>query len=140
MPVNRDGLLVLFILASALATSTEWCTSTRAADDLLSLEAQAMKSAVARIAPSVLRIETFGNQQRAGSPLTNSRITSGVAVSEEGHILSSAFQFAGKPSSILVTLPTGKRAAAQIVARDQSRMLVMLKVTTEEKLTVSQKG
>ena len=136
MPVNRGGILILSTLAFVLATSTEWCASTHAADDLLSLEAQAMKAAVARIAPSVLRIETFGNQPRAGVPLTNSRITSGVAVSEEGHILSSAFQFAGKPSSILVTLPTGKRAAAQIVARDQSRMLVMLKVATEEKLTV----
>ena len=136
MPYNRGPLLLAATLIFVLGVSTEWRTCIYGADDLLSLEAQAMKAAVARIAPSVLRIETFGNQQRAGTPLTNSRITSGVVVSEEGHILSSAFQFAGKPSSILVTLSTGKRAAAQIVARDQSRMLVMLKVTTGEKLTV----
>ena len=136
MPYNRAAPLLASTLVCVLCISTEWRTCIYGADDLLSLEAQAMKAAVARVAPSVLRIETFGNQQRAGTPLTNSRITSGVAVSEEGHILSSAFQFAGKPSSILVTLPTGKRSAAQIVARDQSRMLVMLKVTTEEKLTV----
>jgi serine protease Do len=35
-----------------------------------------------------------------------------------------------------VTLPSGNRAAAQIVARDHSRMLVLLKVNTTEKLKV----
>ena len=105
-------------------------------EDLIALEAQAMKTAVARIAPSVLRVETFGSQQRAGRQLLNSRVTSAVVVSEDGYLLSSAFQFAGQPSSILVTLPSGKRAAAQIVARDRSRMLVMLKVKTDEKLTI----
>ena len=35
-----------------------------------------------------------------------------------------------------MTLPSGSRAAAQIVARDHSRMLVLLKVNTSEKLTV----
>src|SRR5262245_34466006 len=40
------------------------------------------------------------------------------------------------PSSILVTLPGGKRSAAKIVARDHSRMLVLLKVNTTEKLVV----
>ncbi len=34
-----------------------------------------------------------------------------------------------------MTLPSGARAAAQIVARDNSRMLVLLKVNTSEKLT-----
>ncbi|MEE3371619.1 MAG: PDZ domain-containing protein [Planctomycetota bacterium] len=136
MSHKRLARLLASMFAFVLGVAFDRRACTYGADDLLALEAQAMKAAVARVAPSVLRIETFGNQQRAGTPLTSSRITSGVAVSEEGHVLSSAFQFAGKPSSILVTLPTGKRAAAQIVARDLSRMLVLLKVTTEEKFTV----
>ena len=136
VPLNRVAFRFLTAFAVSLTALTGWTARTFGEDDLLALEAQVMKAAVTRAAPSVLRIETFGSQQRAGTPLTNSRITSGVVVSEDGHILSSAFQFAGKPSSILVTLPTGKRESAQIVARDQSRMLVMLKVATAEKLTV----
>ncbi len=59
-----------------------------------------------------------------------------LIVSEDGYILSSAFAFAGKPSSILVTLPSGKRVSATIVARDTSRMLVLLKVAADEPLPV----
>src|SRR4029079_3463009 len=44
------------------------------------------------------------------------------------------FNFIQQPTSILVTLPSGSRAAARIVARDESRMLVLLKVHTNETL------
>ncbi len=46
------------------------------------------------------------------------------------------FNFIQQPSSILVTLPDGQRQPATIVARDQSRMLVLLKVATETPLPV----
>ena len=59
--------------------------------------------------------------------------TTGLIVSEDGYILSSAFGFVGKPSSILVTLPSGTRTSATIVAHDSSRMLVLLKAATDEK-------
>ena len=51
-------------------------------------------------------------------------------------MLSSAFNFINQPTSILVGTPSGKRAAAQIVARDDSRMLVLLKVNTDERYPV----
>jgi serine protease Do len=62
--------------------------------------------------------------------------TTGLAVAADGYIISSAFNFIQQPSSILVTLPSGNRTPAQIVARDKSRMLVLLKVNTPEKLVV----
>jgi serine protease Do len=64
--------------------------------------------------------------------------TTGMVVDPDGFIISSAFNFLRKPSSILVTLPSGKRAPAEIVARDQSRMLVLLKVTTDNPLPVAE--
>jgi S1-C subfamily serine protease/pimeloyl-ACP methyl ester carboxylesterase len=119
--------LVILSLISSNATGQE------SLDDL---EDQALRDAVAAVAPSVVQIETVGGLERVGKLLVSTGPTTGLVVSEDGYILSSAFNFVQKPTSILVTLPSGKRAPAQIVARDQSRMLVLLKVTTTEKLVV----
>ncbi len=105
-------------------------------DDLEFLEEQAIRSAVATIAPSVVRIETIGGLERVGGVLVGTGPTSGLAVSDDGYIISSAFNFIQQPTSILVTLPGGQRGAAKIVARDHARMLVLLKVQTESKLPV----
>jgi serine protease Do len=101
-------------------------------------EEGAMQAAVAGVAPSVVRIETVGGLERVGQLLVGEGPTTGLIVSADGHIVSSAFNFAQQPSSILVTLPGGKRLPAKIVARDRSRMLVLLKVDVEEPLTVPQ--
>src|SRR5947208_8964857 len=108
----------------------------RAQDDVTSQEESAIRAAVERVAPSVVKIETIGGLERVGKVLISTGPTTGLVVDEAGYILSSAFNFVQKPSSILVTLPSGARAPAQIVARDNSRMLVLLKVNTSEKLTL----
>ncbi len=104
--------------------------------ELQQLEEQALKAAVDRVAPAVVRIETFGGLERVGQLLVGTGPTTGLVVSQDGHILSSAFNFVQKPSSILVTTPSGKRVTAEIVARDESRMLVLLKANTDEELMV----
>jgi serine protease Do len=109
-----------------------------AADDIAALEEQSMNKAVARVAPAVVRIETVGGLERIGEVLLGDGPTTGLIVDAEGYIVSSAFNFLRKPSSILVTLPTGKRTAAEIVARDHSRMLVLLKVTSDEPLPTAE--
>ena len=110
--------------------------SVAAQDDLTALEEQAFRAAVDRAAPWVVRIETLGGLEQIDGQLLGSGPTSGVIVSPDGYILSSAFAFASKPSSILVTLPSGQRAAATIVARDTARMLVLLKTTSDTVLSV----
>ena len=121
-----------------LATVLGACITAPASaqDDLEALEEQAIRSAVATIAPSVVRIETIGGLERVGGVLVGTGPTSGLVVSDDGYIVSSAFNFIQQPASILVTLPGGQRAAAKIVARDHARMLVLLKVNTESKLPV----
>ena len=108
--------------------------ATLANDDVAELEERAMQQAVQRIAPSVVRIETFGGQERVGRILVSQAPTTGVAVAANGYVVSSAFNFIQQPTSILVTLPSGKRAAAEIVSRDHSAMLVLLKVHSDERL------
>lgn len=113
-----------------------WPALARCQADLSAQEEQAIRAAADRVAPSVVRIETIGGLERVGKVLVNTGPTTGLVVSEDGYIISSAFNFVQQPASILVTLPSGARAAAQIVARDHSRMLVLLKVTASEKLPV----
>lgn len=124
------------ILIPALLLAAGLCVPIVRADDddLIELEERALQAAVAKVAPSVVRIETFGGLERVGNFLVGDGPTTGLVVSADGYVISSAFNFVQKPDSILVTVGEGRRAAAEIVARDQSRMLVLLKVNTEEKL------
>ncbi len=108
----------------------------RGADDIELLEEKAIRQAVELVAPSVLKIETVGGLEKIGAFLAGTGPTTGMVVDAEGYIISSAFNFAQKPASILVTLPDGTRSAAQLVATDHSRMLVLLKVKTEKPLPV----
>lgn len=105
-------------------------------DDPFEQEEKAITAAVNKIAPAVVRIETVGGLEKVGKLLVANGPTTGLVVDGEGYVISSAFSFVQKPTSILVTLPSGARAAATIVARDHARMLVLLKVNTTEKLTV----
>jgi serine protease Do len=101
--------------------------------DLAAKEEQAIKSAVAQVAPSVVRIETLGGLETSGGFLFGTGPTTGLVVSADGYIVSSAFNFAQKPSQILVYL--GDSAApAELVSTDHNRRLVLLKVNTDKPL------
>lgn len=131
IPLRPRALsLVLLLIPTALI----WGQQPEPSLD--NLEQQAFKHAVAVASPSIVRIETIGGLEKVGQLLLGDGPTSGVVVSADGYILSSAFNFVRQPTSILVTTPSGKRAAARIVARDHSRMLVLLKVNSQESFPV----
>lgn len=126
---SRGPVVTGILLALAFLVAREL-----SAQDLSEQEEQAIRAAVAVAAPSVVRIETVGGREKVGKMLVGTGPTTGLIVSDDGYVVSSAYNFIQQPSSILVTLPGGKRAAAKIVARDHARMLVLLKVNTQEKL------
>ena len=128
------GRMLVAAVATLLTLGST--ASAIAQDDLEDAEERAMRAAVQRVAKSVVRIETIGGLEVVGGQLANTGPTTGLIVGEDGWVLSSAFNFAQQPTSILVTLPGGKRAAAEVAARDFSRMLVLLKLNTPEKLPV----
>jgi serine protease Do len=109
-----------------------------AQDDLPTREESAMQAAVNRVAPSVVRIETLGGLETVGDLLVGTGPTTGLIVSSDGYIVSSAFNFVQKPTQILVDLADGTRLPATVAARDDSRMIVLLKVPTD-KLTDAKK-
>jgi S1-C subfamily serine protease/predicted esterase len=107
-----------------------------AADDLESLQEKAMKAAVARVAPSVVQIETSGGADLIGGGgpggpqiRKGTGPTTGLIVAPDGYIISSAFNFANKPSAIFIAIPgQQERLVAKVIATDQTRMLTLLKV------------
>jgi serine protease Do len=125
----------LSIAVAAIALTSAAAVARAGVEDDVSLrEDQAIKAAVARVAPSVVRIETFGGleritSERGGSMLVGTGPTTGLVVSSDGYIISSAFNFVQKPGQILVHLDDGSRLPATLVATDHSRMVVLLKVS-----------
>jgi serine protease Do len=107
-----------------------------AADDTADEEQAAFAAAVDRVAPAVVQIETVGGLERVDGVLLGTGPTTGLAVDPGGYIISSAFNFIGKPASILVRLPDGARKPARLVATDHARMLVLLKIEAERPLLV----
>ncbi|MEC7566802.1 MAG: PDZ domain-containing protein [Planctomycetota bacterium] len=127
---NRPRSVIRFLvtgaLSSYLAIVVSW-GELHAQDDLLQAEERALQQAVEKVSPSVVQIEVLGGLETiSDGPVT------GLAVSADGFILSSATNFQGTMTAILVSTPSGKRASATIVAHDYNRKLVLLKVNTPE--------
>jgi len=105
------------------------------AEDLDTLQEKAIKDAASKAAPCIVQIETSGGSDIISSGQQGSKVrkglgpTTGVIVGEDGYIISSAFNFANKPSKIIVAIPGQKeRLSAKVIATDHVRMLTLLKV------------
>ena len=107
-----------------------------AAVDADAQEQAAFEAAVNRVAPSVVQIETVGGKEKVEGVLLGTGPTTGLAVDPRGYIVSSAFNFVNKPTSILVRLADGQRKAAKLVASDHARMIVLLKIDADKPLPV----
>ncbi len=103
---------------------------------LAALEQQAFDEAVSTVSDSVVQIRTIGGLDRVGKTLISQGPTTGLVVSSDGYIVSSAFNFAAQPSSIVVRLADGQQLAAELIARDKNRMLVLLKINADRPLPV----
>ena len=122
MSVPRVVAAIVFALLPCAA---------RAAPELGELEQQAFQAAVARIAPCVVQIETVGGDPKsslAAGP------TTGLILTPDGYVVSSAVPFLERPATVLVRLPGASRRAAKLVAVDHSRMLALLKVDAPQPL------
>jgi S1-C subfamily serine protease/predicted esterase len=101
------------------------------------LQQKAIKAAAKKVAASVVQIETAGGTDiivsgPRGTPIRKAAgPTTGVIVGADGYVVSSAFNFANKPSSIVVRVPGHKEGyIADAVATDKTRMLTLLKLKT----------
>jgi len=112
------------------------CSRTHAQDTLAAREEAATRAAVEKVSDSVVQIRTIGGLDTVDRTLLADGPTTGLVISPDGYIVSSAFNFVQQPASILVMFATGKQAPAELVATDHSRMLVLLKVNSVADLPV----
>jgi serine protease Do len=108
----------------------------KAPGSLEAREEAALKAAAESVAPSVVQIRTIGGLDAVDGTLLADGPTTGLVISADGCIISSAFNFAQQPASILVTFASGKQAPAELIATDHSRMLVLLKAAGVSDLPV----
>src|SRR5438045_2892956 len=74
---------------------------------------RALTAAMMQVAPSVVQIETSGGTEMVGAGGPGAVIkgvgpTTGVVVSADGYVITSAFNFANKPTAVFVTVPGQK--------------------------------
>lgn len=132
------GLRNLVVCALTISLSVVESSVAQEPDplELMQSEEDAFQAAVNRVQDSVVQIETFGGLQVVDSAAVSEGPSSGTVVGEDGWIITSQFQFRNNPASITVVLPDGSRKAARMVARDQSRELVLLKIEVDHPLPV----
>lgn len=120
--------LPLPVWAVCLTSCIALLCSTGDAQTLQQLEQQAIRQATQTAAEAVVQLQIVGGSQRvdgvslAGGPAT------GVVLTSDGLVVTSSYRFNPKPASTLAILRDGQRFAAQVVATDFSRKLVLLQL------------
>jgi serine protease Do len=120
----RFALRAALVVTALLSSVPAWGFADGPLD---AQEEAAFRQAAHALAPSLVRIQTVGGVDRVAGRLAATAATTGVVVSDDGWIVSSAFNFSSKPSSILVQSDKA-RYSARLVATDRLRMLTLLKV------------
>jgi len=127
------SLLICFGMLGMVATA-----SAAATEELPFEEEAAIRAAVERVAPSVVRIETAGVSEAAlassaAEAAPASGPSTGVVVEEGGWVLATSFAVPRDAAEAIVVLPDatapgGQRRVARVVGRDVARGLVLLRV------------
>jgi serine protease Do len=133
---------LITILSAACITASAHAASAPALADLRA-ERAVRDAALAAVAPAVVRIDTIGGidpqaepdneeQERPAAVRLGDGPTTGVVWSADGYIVSSAFNFARAPSTIIVTLADGRQLVATLVGRDPLTRLALLRVPADD--------
>ena len=119
---HRYGLFVL--LVTILAADGRAQSSLDFGDEAV------VKAAVRSVSDSVVQIETIGNPADTASPAPLGPRT-GFFIQADGYILTSSSNIGTDPTAIFVTTASGQRLVAEIIARNESRHVTLLKIDTQ---------
>ena len=136
--IRATSIQLIIMLGVMSFLSVCFSGSVTGQDDPEQLEEAAIGQAVSKVEGSVIRFETIGGNSRVEGVVVANGPSTGVAVSKDGYVISASFHFAHQPASILARLPNGKTAAAEIVGRDLSRKIVLLKIQSDFEFDVPQ--
>jgi S1-C subfamily serine protease len=131
----RRASLWTVVLASLFLTAMPATAQGPDGADLNELYEKVIKDAVKKVAPAVVQIQTQGGSDMVVTgpkgPAFRKALgpTTGVIVSADGYIVSSAFNFINNPTTIVIGVAGHKEPyLAKRIATDRSRMLTLLKI------------
>src|SRR5262245_43935220 len=124
-------ILLLTVLVAALIARPAG-----AQEDLNQELEQMVKAAAKKVSPAVVQIVTQGGSDVVVTDPKKGTIfrkalgpTTGLVVDADGYVITSTYNFANKPTTILVNVPDRTEPlVARKVAEDKSRMLTLLKI------------
>jgi serine protease Do len=126
---SLPGSTILQFAIFVLQVSIMLPSAARGEEPLVDREQAAIQAAADSLADSVVQIRTIGGFDSLRAAMLADGPTSGLVISPDGYVVSSAFNFIQQPASIVITFASGKQAPAELVATDHSRMLVLLKAS-----------
>ena len=99
----------------------------------MALTAKAFRATADRIRPALVTIESFGGVSAIQGKIGGIRQqgegnTTGVMISPDGYIVTSTFNFIQRPPVITVITGDGERRVAQLLGRDETRKICLLKI------------
>ena len=130
------GTFALVLVAASYALLPQLSFGQAASD---SLEVWSlMRKAAEKVAPSVVQIETLGGLERVEGNYYAAGPSTGTILSEDGLIVTSAYALLHQPTTILVRFANGERRAAEKIATDHARGLVLLRASNVSELPVAE--
>ena len=97
------------------------------------LTSKAFRDASEKVKPWIVTIESFGGVSTVQGEIGGIRKqgegnTTGIFISEDGYILTSTFNFVRRPPIITIRTMDGQRRVADMVGRDKTRKICLLKL------------
>lgn len=120
------ALTIIFALLSSLFTPR------LSAADRVDPVRQEIDYAVARVKPSLVRIQVVATQYYQGREVKYEASGSGVIISKEGHVITN-HHVAGHATRIVVILPSNEEIEAELVGTDPLADISVLKLKTDGK-------
>lgn len=94
----------------------------------------AIRSALAKVKPAIVQIETIGGRDSVGGTRVTNQPKTGLVVGRDGWVITASFNLAHEPTTIFVRAANEQRLPATVVSKDHSRKLTLLKIEPSRSL------
>lgn len=134
-------LLVVCLAIPATTTLAQPDDNENRLREGLRLTPRAFRVAAARVAPALVTIESFGGTSTVAGKIGGIRQqgegnTTGVMISPDGYVITSSFNFIEQPPVITVITSDGVRRVANLLGRDDTRRICLLKIEDVQDMPV----
>ncbi len=119
-----------FVLVAVVSLVTLLSDSRTFAADAVEPQRRAIDEAVARVKPSLVRIQVVATQYYQGRELKYEASGSGVIITKEGHVITN-HHVAGHATRIVVILPSNEEVPAELVGTDALADISVVKLKPE---------